>query len=170
MATIYLNKGVWFINFTDPSGKRIRKSLKTNNKKAAEKFLEEIVRDLEESKSMEIFKKYDLVKNMYKPWYIKRWSRFNAREKLSVLFSYFNGRCYYCGRDVRIPTKREYFKSLDRAVIEHRIPVIAGGSDSFDNIFLACSECNQQKLDQDPQEFAKTIQSRKLQLKLNSLK
>ena len=40
-------------------------------------------------------------------------------------------------------------KKGERATVDHKIPVVGGGSDSFDNLTLACHECNVKKFDQD---------------------
>jgi 5-methylcytosine-specific restriction endonuclease McrA len=78
-------------------------------------------------------------------WARRRWAMMNPREKQAVTFSRFHGACVYCGIDVVIPASREFQRSPNRGVMDHRVPVIAGGSDAFDNIALACYACNAKK-------------------------
>lgn len=82
-------------------------------------------------------------------WARLRWSTFNYRERQAVIFARDGGCCVYCGCPVRIPNARGV-KSSTRAVMDHRIPVAAGGSDSMDNMVLACVPCNIRKHDGKP--------------------
>lgn len=52
------------------------------------------------------------------------------------------GRCFYCDRAV----------TPEGAVMDHWVPVAAGGGDGFDNLRLACVGCNAWKGDKDPYE------------------
>lgn len=46
--------------------------------------------------------------------------------------------CCYCGR----PTVERRGEDDDRATIEHVIPQSRGGTDSLDNLRIACRRCN----------------------------
>jgi 5-methylcytosine-specific restriction endonuclease McrA len=49
-------------------------------------------------------------------------------------------KCAYCGRgDLRL-------------TIDHIVPKARGGSDSWDNLISACTDCNNKKGDQTPEE------------------
>lgn len=40
--------------------------------------------------------------------------------------------CYYCGKEI----------DKKNATIDHKIPIIAGGSNEIDNFVLCCQKCN----------------------------
>lgn len=90
-------------------------------------------------------------------WIKKRWNFLNTRERQAVIFTLFKGRCYYCGRKVRIPLKRDKQFKPDRCVIDHKVPISGGGADTLDNIVLACHECNQRKSEKHADEFINEI-------------
>jgi hypothetical protein len=88
-------------------------------------------------------------------WARRRWATMNPREKQAAVFARFDGRCVYCETDVTIPASREHQRSPTRGVMDHRVPVTAGGSDGFDNIVLACYACNAKKGETDAKHFAR---------------
>src|SRR5882724_5177906 len=51
--------------------------------------------------------------------------------------------CHYCARAL----------PLGRLTIDHRIPIIRGGTDDHSNLVLACLTCNAQKGPMTDQEF-----------------
>lgn len=160
MACIYKNGKYFWIAYVLPNKKRIHKSLKTTSKKEAEKYKVIIEGKIQNAKqfyniqnSLNEFSNINL--SAENSWYAKRWNKFNYREKISILFFLFEGKCNYCGNDVIIPENRKYFKSENRAVIDHTIPVVGGGSNSFDNLVLSCQKCNMEKLDKSPEEYMK---------------
>ena len=59
-----------------------------------------------------------------------------------ALFDRDGGTCQYCGRKAR----------KDGLTIDHVIPRSRGGTDSWDNLVLACLECNARKRNKVPEE------------------
>lgn len=55
-------------------------------------------------------------------------------------------RCHWCNRRL---------KKITDATIDHKIPRAKGGTNSQDNLVLACLNCNQDKGNQMPQEYVK---------------
>lgn len=53
----------------------------------------------------------------------------------------FRGRCAYC------------YKPVQRAIIEHVIPVAASGDTVLENVLPSCNRCNSQKNDRDPLQW-----------------
>lgn len=164
MASIYKRKKYYWIKYSLPNKKIVRKSLKTTSETEAKRLLK-----IYDGKIEKFKRYYELQTNILTidstlpkaeestKWITKRWKIFNYREKLSVIFSLFKGKCYYCNLDVIIPENRKYYKSSNRAVLDHKIPIVGGGSDSLDNIVLCCQECNMKKPDKDPEEFIKEV-------------
>lgn len=56
--------------------------------------------------------------------------------------------CHYCG--IRTRSKMGWRNSATR---DHRVPLSRGGSDTSENIVLACWRCNQVKADMTESEF-----------------
>lgn len=54
-----------------------------------------------------------------------------------------NDCCWYCGKKV----------AEGKLTKEHVLPLIKGGEDTFDNIAMACKECNSSKGDKDFMEW-----------------
>ncbi len=67
-----------------------------------------------------------------------------------ALLEYHGGRCAYCGSDVLIE-------------LDHRIPLIRGGSNSIDNILPACRRCNRRKHQRTEEEFRALLQRERRQ-------
>jgi 5-methylcytosine-specific restriction endonuclease McrA len=61
--------------------------------------------------------------------------------------------CYYCGKKMQIDTQRiDYMPDL--LTIDHRIPLVQGGSHTIDNLLLCCYDCNIIKSQQeDPHQI-----------------
>ncbi len=102
-----------------------------------------------------------LIKRKYGDFYIeetewieKEWVELSDRERLAVLFTVNHGKCHYCGRKVHINSRQKYHQA--RATIDHMIPAIGGGADSFQNCILACNKCNIKKSDMSYNKFIET--------------
>jgi 5-methylcytosine-specific restriction endonuclease McrA len=76
-----------------------------------------------------------------------------------ALLAYHGGRCAYCGSDIRIE-------------IDHRVPLIRGGTITIENILPACRSCNRRKNRKTEDEFRAMLQRERRQglgLGLNGL-
>jgi len=162
MASLYKRGNIYWVAITS-GGKRRAFSTGTDSLKEAK----EVLRAFEmRATARQALKKAhaDLVKldelEMNESdgfaWARERWGHMNFRERQAVVFCLFKGRCYYCGCEVRIPLQREPGMK-NRAILEHRVPASAGGSDSLTNLVLACHECNVRKGDRNPEDFAEDV-------------
>lgn len=66
-------------------------------------------------------------------------------EDVLRLFDEQEGKCYYCDKD------------LGRYHKDHKIPLSRGGSDSKENLCLACPTCNLKKYNRTDKEFSKLM-------------
>lgn len=77
-----------------------------------------------------------------------------ARYRLAVKSEW---RCYYCGKDMSVCASYESaFKQYphpDMPTIDHFIAKRNGGTNSQDNLVLACLDCNMIKKAKTPEEF-----------------
>jgi len=171
MGTLYKRNRYWWISLATSDKKRLRISTRTTDKKLAKTILASYegkiaAAHLLQATRLGEFKNTSDNSNdslSDHNWIMNRWASFNARERLSILFSYYKGRCYYCNVEVRIPERRKKYSDPDRGVIDHRIPHVAGGSDSFDNLVLACSECNKKKTDRTHDDFMREMVSKSIE-------
>ncbi len=69
------------------------------------------------------------------------------------LFAEFGGRCAICECAVRFTKKQ----AANQATIDHIIPLSRGGSGEYENLQLACFECNNLKGGKLPSEFARML-------------
>jgi len=79
-------------------------------------------------------------------WIQNKWYEFTIREKKAILFVIQKGKCHYCKCRVYLDgrqMKTNYAAQI--AQLEHKNPVVHGGSDSFSNLVLACKKCNRDK-------------------------
>ena len=74
---------------------------------------------------------------------------FSAAEWLQLL-AHHGGACAYCGSKVLIE-------------IDHRIPLIRGGSNTIENILPACRNCNRRKNRKTEEEFRELLQRERRQ-------
>lgn len=75
---------------------------------------------------------------------------FDASISLEKLFKRDKGQCYLCGlkcnyEDYRITTDGHFIVGKQYPTIEHVLPLSKGGTHSWDNVKLACWECNTSK-------------------------
>lgn len=77
-------------------------------------------------------------------WARDVWEALEPRERIAVLYTFHRARCHYCGQGVHLARWRDT-KSNERATIDHKIPLVGGGPDTFDNSVLACQKCNTAK-------------------------
>ena len=58
--------------------------------------------------------------------------------------------CYYCGTSGEVDwTRQPYWPVIAGLEVEHRKALRAGGTNSPDNMTLACRNCNRRKRDAD---------------------
>ena len=67
-----------------------------------------------------------------------------TKQELSKLMEKSRGKCYYCGRSGKLS-------------YDHVVPLKLGGSNSIDNLVVACINCNSQKQAKDPLRYAREI-------------
>lgn len=70
-------------------------------------------------------------------------------KKREKVFRKFNGRCAYCGKDLK------QFKTWS---VDHVHPKYLGGSDELDNLYPACVRCNRVKATYSIEEFRLEIE------------
>lgn len=73
--------------------------------------------------------------------------KFTEYEK-RIVYANGGGKCSICGKPV----------SFKKMTIDHKIPLASGGTNSIDNLQLACLSCNQMKGSMDMEEFIGKIQ------------
>ena len=166
MAGIHQINGHWYIDYSIKNN-RVRKSCKTKDKNIAMQMKKAIESKLASAHILQLLKQEGVSHISKKDrkveidWILSRWNCLNSRERQAIVFVLYKGKCVYCNTEVRLPTYREKF-SPDRATLDHKIPHVAGGSDSFDNIILACNKCNQMKADKDEDKFLEEIAIRNI--------
>jgi hypothetical protein len=146
---IYKRGRIWWLRFKH-HGRRYDFSLKTPERDEAEVKATSYKEMRVASKAMDKARDKAILHGLIPGgqafiWAAIRWNKMNPRERLAAVFSAHEGRCAYCSRDVHIPLSRTKRIPPNRAVIDHRIPLISGGADSFDNVILSCNVCNLRK-------------------------
>lgn len=68
---------------------------------------------------------------------------FNTIQQFNDKYAYYGFRCYYCNQEF----------SLQDITMDHRIPLIKGGSNWISNIVPACRSCNSQKGAKSEKEY-----------------
>ena len=76
---------------------------------------------------------------------IKRKS-FSANDRKKI-YRKTNGHCYLCGE----------FVDFDSFEIEHRVPLVKGGTNDFSNLYCSCHICNSMKNSIYPEELMEKI-------------
>ncbi|MDH5099762.1 HNH endonuclease [Lactobacillus kefiranofaciens] len=69
---------------------------------------------------------------------------------LEKIYKRDHGICYICGKKLNLDT---YYNDPLAPTIEHVIPIIKGGTHTWDNVKLACRECNTAKGSKLSQEY-----------------
>ncbi len=82
-----------------------------------------------------------MVTNEYKE---KRKLRKKAQKLRKYVFDRDNGKCYLCGRDtvylkLSVTTRRS---PMNRATLDHKVPLSKGGTNDLENLANACYRCN----------------------------
>ena len=67
-------------------------------------------------------------------------------QQLEQLFQSQKGRCFYCGKVLKLVQD-------GNTSIDHKVPRVAGGTHTIDNLVFCCVSCNSRKQDMDFQEF-----------------
>lgn len=77
-----------------------------------------------------------------------------AKERAAIVWSKTEGRCWYCG-EFLLTSKEHYTKTeqLRWFVIDHVMPLNAGGDDGIDNLVPACWSCNSAKRSMTLEEY-----------------
>lgn len=81
--------------------------------------------------------------------------RFGYRNTLEALKQEYHNRCCFCGkRGGKAATDSGDGETQNgvRLEIEHIMPKARGGGDNWENLVLACRDCNQEKGDRTPEE------------------
>lgn len=62
------------------------------------------------------------------------------------IYDRFGGKCQQCGRQTRLFTSSAFpVSAVDRAEIDHVIPLSRGGRTRTENLVLLCALCNRRK-------------------------
>ncbi|EMT38135.1 HNH endonuclease [Thermoanaerobacter thermohydrosulfuricus WC1] len=80
----------------------------------------------------------------------KQASGTHTGEDIKKLYAEQDGKCFYCGKEL----EGEFH-------VDHKVPLSRGGSNSPDNLVLACPSCNLQKNDKTIEEYFIWIEKRK---------
>jgi 5-methylcytosine-specific restriction endonuclease McrA len=83
------------------------------------------------------------------------------RNLLLRLHARENGRCFYCDRHVNLHTVETCstrWPDPRAATLDHVMPRAAGGGNTFDNMVLACFECNNRRGDMSAFDFLAGLQ------------
>ncbi|MCG0679858.1 hypothetical protein IMAU70100_01054 [Lactiplantibacillus plantarum] len=77
----------------------------------------------------------------------KRYERAKKNGKYEIislqrLYVRDKGKCYLCGKHLVL---NEDYNRTDAPTIEHVIPICKGGTNTWDNVKLACRKCNDEK-------------------------
>lgn len=156
MASIYKRGNIFWICYRY-GGKSFDESLKTKNKKIA------LYKKLETENKLNTGTMHvpDLAvihnKIHTNPWIITRWGNMNDKERQAILFFLFNGRCFHCQTELRLPltNQRNVAKKL-MLIMDHAIPFSCGGSDMPNNLIASCYECNLKRSQTSIEEFKKS--------------
>lgn len=76
--------------------------------------------------------------------------KYDSSITLEKLFKRDKGECYICGKKLNPDT---YYNDPLAPTIEHVIPIIKGGTHTWDNVRLACRACNNAKGTKLSQEY-----------------
>lgn len=71
------------------------------------------------------------------------------RQIVSMLLIRQNFKCFYCGRVISCRSDID----MNKATLDHRVPLAFGGDPYGDNIVAACKPCNQEKGPLDEETF-----------------
>lgn len=74
-------------------------------------------------------------------------------EKRIKLWVAQDGKCHYCDRDTVLPKQDQVNKGGLLATLDHIVTQSCGGTDSLNNMVVACYSCNNNRLDMDYQTF-----------------
>lgn len=72
----------------------------------------------------------------------KQNGKYDSTITLEKIYKRDKGRCYICGKKLKINT---FYNDPFAPTIEHVIPIIKGGTHSWDNVKLSCRSCNNLK-------------------------
>ncbi|RQM94427.1 hypothetical protein COR53_07845 [Staphylococcus pettenkoferi] len=78
--------------------------------------------------------------------------QFDADIDIYKLIERDGGRCYLCGDDVLFSYN---FNHPKYPTIEHVVPISKGGTHSWDNVMVACRDCNTRKKTKSLEDFLK---------------
>lgn len=127
--------GYWF--FKLPDMRNYRTTGKTTKAEAMQVVQEQLMRPPEVI-AMEVDE------SSLSRWASSSWRHLGPRERIAVLYTIYLGRCHYCHGVVRLSGWRDV-KSVERATLDHKIPLVGGGPDTFENAILSCQPCNVRK-------------------------
>ena len=67
------------------------------------------------------------------------------RPTLRAALDQQGGRCFYCGRPLRLIPLSTRCGPRDAATADHLVPIVCGGTEDLWNIVAACAPCNERK-------------------------
>lgn len=100
----------------------------------------------------------ETVKEDIRQWASREWPLLEPRERIGVLFAIQHGLCHYCGKRITLTRHRD-LSSDRRASIDHRIPLVGGGTETFENTVMACQACNSRKGSMSYESFVAAARS-----------
>ena len=147
----------YYFTYKTTDGRRLHKSTRCTTKYEARRYIEQFINNITPLDEPVYFIKIDDRKQgiYFSSWMRGQWEYFSPRERLACVFVFYKGICAYCGKRVKLGDR--YVKINDRASLDHKIPIIGGGIDSFDNAVLACQKCNSAKGSMDYHRFINVI-------------
>jgi len=87
-------------------------------------------------------------------WIHEKWHEFSHKERKAILFVKQKGRCHYCQCRVYLDGRQAHSNyGAHISHLEHKLPIVKGGSDFFTNVVLACRKCNYEKGIQTDKEY-----------------
>lgn len=81
----------------------------------------------------------------------KKNGKYDSSITLEKVYKKYHGFCYICGKHMILDRKN--YNHPDSPTIEHVVPICRGGTHTWDNVRLACRECNNHKSKKTYQEY-----------------
>lgn len=99
-------------------------------------------------------KMYDRENSKIRRDSLKEIEGFHTKQDIKKLWEAQNGKCYFCGVDLKQLTDEKPFE------VEHLTPVSEGGTNWIQNISLTCANCNRSKHKKTSTQFWKALKER----------
>lgn len=88
---------------------------------------------------------------------IERVRKYRERRRASGLPAYTDYSAFYGAIETRDGKKCVYCLSTSKLVVDHMVPIVAGGTDDLDNLAFACKGCNSGKSGRTPEQAGMTV-------------